>query len=260
MNVNKSSDVKVENPKLRELFDKRKQCSGKDELAPIMNSIAEEIVMNARFISVVRMQSASASGNKAKFAFAMLSDGNGHGFFPIFTDETELMKWELAQKENPQKAVLGFDDYANMVLRTNGAEGVVVNPFSDNLTLNRATISSWRDKKQISQKGYAENSVAHDADAKITTPSPFPLELSTALSQAAKDLKEVKSLWLRQMELDGRISHLAIIDFDGERTKVFSALGNSVRPFIGDKPLNVVAYNTELGKRAVENVMPIYRA
>ncbi|MDE6031062.1 MAG: SseB family protein, partial [Oscillospiraceae bacterium] len=139
------AEEKPENPKLKELFAKRKQC-GDEQIASIMNEIAEEIVMNARFLSLVRTE--KGDGNKVRISFALLNDGKGRNFYPLFTDTEELMKWQLAQQESPRTMVLAFDNYAQMIVDKNAADGMVINPFGDNLVIEKETVSRWWDRKQ----------------------------------------------------------------------------------------------------------------
>lgn len=62
------------------------------------------------------------------------------------------------------------------------------------------------------------------------------------------------------MVLNGEKSYLAVVDFKGERQRVFSALGEAAKPYLSTMPLSIVALDEALGKTATENVMPIYKA
>lgn len=255
-----SAQANVENPKLEDLFAKRKQCADKEQIAAIMNEIAEEIVMNARFLSLVRME--NAEGGKTRISFALLNDGNGRIFYPLFTNAAELMKWQLAQKESPHTMVLAFDNYAQMIVDKNAAEGIVVNPFGDNLVVEKETVSRWWNKKQLLKRGYTQHIVQNDTGAVFSTPSPFPMDLSEALCEAAREHSEIKRLWVRQMEQDGKMSFLAVIDGDHIKSSAINALGSAAKPFLKSYgvELNIIFSASELGKRAVENVLPCYTA
>lgn len=252
-----SAEEKVENPKLKELFAKRKQC-GDEQIAPIMNEIAEEIVMNARFLSLVRTE--KGDGNKVRISFALLNDGKGRSFYPIFTDIEELMKWQLAQQESPRTMVLAFDNYAQMIVDKNAADGMVINPFGDNFVIEKEAVSLWWDKKQIIKKGFTQRMMQDGAEAVFSTPSPFPMDLSEALCGAAKEHGEIKRLWLRQMEQNGKTSFLAVIDGDNIKNSVINDLGTAIKPFLKKYglELNVMFLASELGKKAAENVLPVY--
>ena len=252
-----TAETKVENPKLKELFAERKKCAG-DELAAVMNKMADEIVMTARFLSIVRME--KAEGGKSRISFALLNDGNGRKFYPIFTDAQELMKWPLAQSESPQMMALAFDNYAQMIVDKNAADGIVINPFGDNLVVDKQTVSRWWERKQIVKNGYTQRIMPNDAGAVFSTPSPFPMDLSEALCDAAKRHGEIRRLWLRQMEQEGKRSFLAVIDGDNIKSSMINDLGTAAKPLLKkyELELNVIFFGSELGKRAAENVLPVY--
>ena len=255
-----NAQAKVENTRLKELFARRKQCTDNEQLAPIMNDIAEEIVMNARFLSLVRTE--KAGGDTARISFALLNDGKGRRFYPLFTDTEELMKWQLAQAENPSTMALAFDNYAQMIVDKNAADGIVLNPFGDNLLIEKETVSRWWEKKQIVKKGFTQRIIPNGTEAVFTTPSPFPMDLSEALCEAAKRHGEIRRLWLRQMEQEGKTGFLAVIDGDNIKSSVINELGTAAKPYLKkyELELNIVFFGSELGKKAAENVLPVYTA
>lgn len=253
------AEIKADNAALKELFTRKKQCEDKEALAAVMNEIAEEIVMNARFLSLVRTEEA---GGSTRISFALLNDGKGGKFYPIFTEAEELMKWQPAREEGSGTMVLAFDNYAQMIVDKNAADGIVVNPFGDNLLIEKETVSRWWEKKQIIKKGFTQRVIRDGAQAAYSTPSPFPADLSEALCGAAKRHGEIRRLWLRQMEQDGKIGFLAVIDGDNIKSSVINELGTAARPYLKkyERELNIVFYGSEPGKKASENVIPIYTA
>lgn len=254
-----NTDAKVENIRLKELFAKRNQCADKDKLSAIMNEIAEEIVMNARFLSLVRTEKTS---DTTRISFALLNDANDRRFYPIFTNAEELMKWQLAREESSSTMALAFDNYAQMIVEKNAADGIAVNPFGDNLLIEKDTVSRWWEKKQIIKKGFTQRIMQDGAQAVFSTPSPFPMDLSEALCDAAKHHGEIRRLWLRQMEQDGKTGFLAVIDGDNIKSSIINELGTAARPSLKkyERELNIVFLGSELGRKAAENVIPVYTA
>ncbi len=252
-----AAEANVENPRLKELFAERKQC-GSGEMAEVMNKMAEEIVMNARFLSLV--QTEKADGGKMRISFALLNDDKGRRFYPLFTDTEELMKWPLAQGESPETMALIFDNYAQMIVDRNAADGIVINPFSDNLMVEKEAVSRWWDKKQIAKRGFTQRIMPNDADAVFSIPAPFPTDLSEALCSAAKQHGEIRRLWLRQMEQDGKKSFLAVIDGDNIKGSAINELGSAAKPLLKKYglELNIIFSASEHGKKATENVLPVY--
>ena len=74
-----------------------------------------------------------------------LTAPDGAKFQPAFTDWKELEKWE--DMEKPKALLLTFDDYAALVLKNPEIQGVVVNPFSENMMIDRKILEHLRMKK-----------------------------------------------------------------------------------------------------------------
>ena len=86
------------------------------------------------------------------------------------------------------------------------------------------------------------------------------MPLVNAVTEAAKKDAAVKALWLLHMEHDGSKSHLLVVDFDGERDKVYTALGSAAKPFIGGMDLSIISAADSLGRDVTKNRAPIYKA
>lgn len=258
----------VNNTALCELFERRRNIKTQEELNTLMNEIAEEIVMNAKFLTPVRLSTVPKLNNDGtgtidpdtKISFALISSPEGKKYYPAFTSVDEVLKWDSMKEQKPLTLALGFDDYSDMIVSKHGAEGLVINPFSDNLILDKQLIAAWREKKQYRTEGHAEHVITADSNVKTGAPDPFNMELSVALSTAARNDPAIKALWFRGMIHNGEKSYLAVIDYSGDRKKVFSAVGEAAKPYLSDMALNIIALDEAIGKAATENVMPIYKA
>ncbi len=252
--------------KVAELLEKRKSCKTEEEMIGVMNEIAQEIVMNARFISAVKFSEEPVLNpngtvkisDGTKMTFALLSDKTEKRFFPAFTSPDELMKWKTAQEGLPKTVNLGFDDYAALVLDRHGADGIVIDPFGGNLMLNAKIIRHWRERKQMLTMGHYETKLETGEKLKITDPAPYPEKLAEALSGTAKGIPGIKTMWLRHMSNDGRESHLVVVEFEGDTNKVFSALGEAGKPYLDGLPLDMISSANKVGKDASDNVEPFY--
>lgn len=267
MHIKNTDDLSMTNSKLIELIASVKSAS-KEEFMPIMNDIAQEIAMNARFVSPVRFSKEPILNENGTaqlpegttISFAQLENDKGQKFYPVFTSADELMKWEQMKAQQPQTLTLGFDDYASMILDRNGGEGFVINPFSDNLMIAHEAVERWRKKKQLQTKGHIEQRLSPDTKLDITEPKELPMPLVNAVTEAAKKDAAVKALWLLHMEHDNSKSHLLVVDFDGERDKVYTALGSAAKPFIGGMDLSIISAADSLGRDVTKDRAPIYKA
>lgn len=267
MHMQNTYNPEEKNIKLEQLMAKAKNTP-KEDFAPIMNEIAQQIAMEARFISPVKFSKEPILNEDGTaqlpegttISFLQLSNEKGEKFYPVFTSANEMMKWDMIRKEKPQTLTLGFDDYASMILDRNGGAGFVINPFSDNLMIAREAVERWRKKKQLETKGHLEQRLTPDTKLDITEPKELPMALVGALTSAAKEIGGVNALWLMQMEKDSVKSHLVIVDFDGDRDTVYNALGNAAKPFIGSMDLSLISARDSLGKDVTKDRAPIYKA
>lgn len=71
----------------------------------------------------------------------MLTGSDGKNYFMAFTDMGELEKWKKQEKQNV--FVFRFVQYATMLLKNNeNCNGLVINPYSNNLVMNREMINA----------------------------------------------------------------------------------------------------------------------
>lgn len=259
-------DQKLENPSIRTLLEKRKSVdlNNKEETTSIMNELISEIVFNSKFLSPVNISKPPVYDAEGKLmltpdtsiTFVLLDNGKGERFFPIFTETAELEKWENLQ--TPTTVQLEFDRYAAMLDRNDNCEGIVINPFSDNLLVNKQIVTRWFEKKQIMQNGHAQHVITPDSDYEFLTLSPYPMQLSNKLCETAKTVAGINRMWLRGIRLNGEEGFLLVVDFTGDRLAVFSELGNAAKPYLEAKSIHVVSVEDNFGKLAVDKVLPIY--
>lgn len=257
---------RLENEGIRSLLEKRRDADANDqeETRNVMNELINEIVFNSRFLSPVNLSKPpvyDAAGAlmlapDTEFTFVLLDNGKGERFFPIFTESAEFEKWE-----NPGASAtiqMEFDRYAVMLERNSNCEGIVINPFSDNLLVNKQIVEKWYEKKQIMQNGHAQHVITPDSKYEFFTPNPYPMQLSNKLCETAKSISAINRMWLRGVKLNGSDGLLLVVDFTGDRLSIFSELGNAAKPYLEERSIHIVPLDDGFGKQAVENLIPIY--
>ena len=257
-----------ENPKLKALFIQKKAAKSDEEFDGVMNELCGEIVMNAHFLSVVKFskEPESKGSNQVvvtkgtQIAFPMLSTQDNRKFYPAFIDWDELNKWNIMKDTKPKTLILSFDDYAAMVLDSNGGDGFVINPFSDNLILDRKIINHLREKKHSIKSGITECQAKKDTKVIIGEPKEYPSAMTDAICTYAKTDKRIHSIWLKLMERDEKFSYLLVVDFQGDEPKsVFSKIGEAAQPFLNGKYLDMVPLSEQFGADAVKGAEPFYK-
>lgn len=66
----------------------------------------------------------------------LLTDDNGHDFLPIFTDQASFAQ----SPDHDHFAIATIDDCANFLYEDHDIQGVVINPYGENMVLTRANL------------------------------------------------------------------------------------------------------------------------
>ena len=230
-----------------------------------MNMLFEEIVMNAHFLSVIFLSELPKPNEDGTATFQknttmqmpMLSSAGGKHFYPVFTDHNELAKWKKMEK--PNTLILTFDDYAAFLEKNEQAEGIVINPFSDNFVLNRKLMAHLKAQKDLRTKGVSRNKITKDTKVMVGEPKEYPTEMVEALQAHMKGVPAIERAWLRLMIKDNVQSFLVVVDFAGNREEIFGQIAAVARPYLKNIYLDMIPYQDGFGKKAVENVEPFYQ-
>lgn len=250
------TNEKLEKQRIAEYFAQRAAIDKNDEAAmsELTNSIIGELVMNTRFIAPVEL--GALSGDEQSVTFKLIQSPQGTRFFPVFTSSEDLATWEdIAGSDTVQ---MTFDNYAELIKNNSAMGGIAVNPFSDNLMIDRRLVLQWHERKSLIINGYASHTVTSDSRYEFI--ELFSEELRDNLIMSAKAEPKIKKIWLRGIRLEGREGYIAVVDVEGSHGEVFHELGNDARELLEDKQLHLVAYDSDFGKLAVEGVEPIYMA
>lgn len=256
---------KLEPQELHRLITNRRTTPENDASAQntLMDAIATEIVMQAKFICAVNISpkpTQESDGrykldDNAKISFMLLENPKFGKIFPVFTDDSELEKCDAF---SDYYTIITDFDYISGVIADGGAcEGLMINPFDDNLFISRNAVSKWREKKQVLKTGRANHLVTGNTPVDIYTPNPYPLRLSNKLCEIAKKLPEVNALWLRGITLNGDKGYLLVINAP-QPDRFYDVFGVAGKDLIGKMPLHIVPLYGDLGRRAAHNVLPIY--
>ena len=262
LNINKDIDNSV----LNELLAQRRTMDKNDRntVNELSERLATEIVMNAALLGLVNFSKEPVKDKNGELSIEkgtnmnfMLVDSEKQGkYFPVFTDRQAIEKW--GGVKNFYTVQVGFENLAGLILTGDTCDGMVLNVGTDNLVIERSVIAAWNERKQIVEKGHADNVITNNTPLEIYPANPYPLQLSNKLCEAAKGIKGVNNLWLRGITLNGEAGYLLVVDFTGERQPIFSKLGEAGKEFLGRMPLHLVPFSDDFGKNAVDKVVPIY--
>lgn len=258
-------DKDLNNSELNDLLEKRKNLNKDDKKAvsEISVKLANEIVMIAKFLAVVKFTKDPVEKNGelelaegTNMNFTLLDSEKSGKYFPVFSDKNAVEKWNGVPEYHTVQ--IAFDDIARLILTNDSFSGMVLNAGTDTLVIERKVIAGWNERKQIAQKGHADNVITNNTPLEIYPANPYPLQLSNKLCETAKGINGVNRLWLRGITLNGEEGYLLVVDFSGERQPIFSKLGEAGKGFLGRMPLHLVPYGDKFGQNAVDKVVPIY--
>ena len=247
----------------------------KTENTPESKNLFISSMLAARFLVPVMVDlspemadtSAKKSGvmpipHGTKISFHSLKSADGEVFHMAFTDKNELIKWS-GYKNGMQIALLTFWDFGEMV-KTTGLSfgGFVINPFSHNMMVRRGMIQSI--KYQLGKQKKATS-------AKKPSPSPSQEKiyigepetdstlLISSLTNFFRSRKDVSLAYILQMIRAGKKSVLIVVDFDGDKDSLFTAITRlaSSFPHNGDA-ISLVPASDPFGMKITQDKTPFY--
>lgn len=128
----------VTNPALKQAME----CLHKGQHSREEQMMTLQLLLQAQLLAPV---SVTQGNGDAQVHFQLLNTQDERTFFPAFTDLEELKK--CFDKPDQQTLVLAFADYARMILKDKSAQGLVVNPLGNSLTLEQPLVE-FLDKVQ----------------------------------------------------------------------------------------------------------------
>lgn len=256
---------KINCSQLKALVEDFRKKNGTDKGPEALNAVANELAFRSRVMAPVQLsEEPEKSGGvlSAKvgthISFVLLK-ADDKSYLPVFTENAELDKWNFDSGKPEYTIGLDFSGLASLFEQNAACAGVVINPFTDNLMIQRSMIIKWYEEVQIKQHGHARHTITADTPTEVYQLSPYPMLMSNKLCETAKGLPGVNSMWLRGIKLNGDDGLLLVCDLSEDGNNgIFKALGECATPMLEGKALHIVTADSDFGKKSIENVLPIY--
>ena len=252
----------VTNPRLQGLM---RQAAG-NPTEEIMNLVYEELAMNVRLLSAIMLTHEPVQKEDGKAVFEqdtkmqlpLLTAPDGSKYYPAFTDWQELNKWHEILE--PRTLLLTLEDYVALVLKNEDTKGIVINPFGENMMVDRPLLEHLKQKKEMLLHGKTILPIDKNEKISLAEAAEFPAEMVKKMTEELKEEACVEKAWLRLMKRKEEISYLFVADIalPGNREAVFDRVANVARPFLKGMRINMTTCQEEFGKNAVEGVKPFY--
>lgn len=252
----------VTNPRIQGLM---RQAAG-NPTKEMMNLVYEELAMNARLLSAMMLthepvrkeDGTQVLEEDTKMQLPLLTAPDGSKYYPAFTDWQELNKWHEILE--PKTLLLTLEDYLALVLRNEDTKGIVINPFGENMMVDRPLLEHLKQKKEMLMQGKTILPIDKNEKISLAEAAEFPTEMVKKITAELKKEACVEKAWLRLMKRKEEVSYLFVADIalPGNREAVFDRVANAARPFLKGMHINMITCQEEFGKNAVEGVEPFY--
>lgn len=246
MDINKP----ITNPNLVNAIKAIKQGNKEEEL------FWKEI-FKAKFLCPINMENEKITkkenhkivlGEGTSIALLSIDNKQREHFLMAFTDWGELKKWR--QHHAQQTLVLSYEDYQEIIIKNDSVyHGMVINPFGENIVLNRQMLSNTRKNEHIIQKGES---------VMIGIPKKYPADMLNKLKEYFAKIQNVEKAYLLWMVRGKESSYLLVLDSKISPQQLFPPIGHICQPFLKGKLLDMVLANSGLGKGAIEGQTPFF--
>ena len=180
-----------------------------------------------------------------EYNLVLLNNPDGDSFFQAYTDEEAYELW--VDKDKYQTVYFSFDEYANFLLNNEEVTGLVLNPFSENVSLSRDYVHEIYISDKIS----------------IETMEETPKDLADDFSKILKDLKDVNKAFLLKMTKHGIEGYLLVVDVSKvskkNRKNIFEKIGKRAIKDIEKLNLEITDTDDEDVKPIIKDLSPFYK-
>lgn len=218
-----------------------------------------EALHQAKFLCPVQVDTHSLPKNHddkvvlssdSPISLVSISDDSGAHYLMAFTDRNELSKWD--QGSSQQTIVYTFDDYKAVL--TSGDtpyQGVVLNPFGDNIVLGKELFSDGNAPFQTAKS---------NESIMIGKPKDNPSRMVEKLKQYFCSNRLVDTAYLLWMVRGQEAGYLLVLGTKASPQQLFPSIGELCKPYLNEKLLDMVLLNSIFGQSAIQDQQPFYRA
>lgn len=264
---------KLDNQKFVNSIKKMKEEKTKESQSIMLGEMMQAKFLNPTTLNIKPDENGKVNipvGTQISFYTIISTDKKK--FAMAFTDNVEMNKWIDANikggvspdKISKNSAVMGFMDYAEIILnKDSDLDGLVINPYNENIVFNKEQIASLREQRINKEKyGITMNKINQNEQIGLRKllPEEYPSEMINSIIDYMKNSDEISSAYILKMKKDEKESYLIVVDFVGELNIVLGGIAKIAKPFLTKdiKSLDMVPLNSPLGKEAIKNADMFY--
>ena len=241
----------IENPELIvKIQDYTKSQSDKDENA------LRAALLHSKFLAPVNVRERKDGAKREQVLqkdtranLINIEDSQHCVYLPAFTDWSEVIKWN--EDEEMKTAVFTLQDYARIIANNQELTGIVINPYGENLVLDRETIGGIVLGKRVMKKG---------EPVATGLPQDYPEQMVQALTRYFDKSKIIKCAYLLWMVRNEEQSYLLVLDSNEDLEEIYPKIGDVCKPHLHGKFVDMVPLCSSLGTDVTKNHQPFYEA
>lgn len=193
--------------------------------------------------------------------FYLINTNEGKVFFPAFTDLEEAGKFKVSGDNDPktQNIIRTILDYDNMLKDPNNkAEGVVINPGSDNIVIPKQLIGILTGRiKPVQTPAMPAGGMA-PVNATYSEPAVYPTRMVNAVYDHCAEDSRISRVWLKQKLMAGQLSFFLAVEADVQDQAILDGILETALPLAKDVPVEAVFTDDTLMKKVIGEAFAFY--
>ncbi len=248
----------VTNPDLKKALDALKNERTRENEEKMFQEIMKAKLLAPVIFSVpVEAKNGRISLPKdAQVKFVLVNSNKGVSYFPVFTDLDEAKRLPLAPNQHPQYVVRSLKDYGPMTADPNNkAEGIALNPMSDNIILPMPLV-----KRLISGEPIITQAAPAPAPAAIryVEPAIYPTALVNAVYEAACGMEKISRIWMKSRVAGPEVGFIFFVEADGKEEELLTELKIVAEPLAKEMPVYCEYVTDELMENVIKDTVALY--
>lgn len=179
---------------------------------------------------------------KDEFTFMLLANQDQDHYFQCYTDMDEYNKWNDAKES--REFFLSFDELANIVVSSDSEiKGLVINPFSENIVLNREAVKDIFSNDKVFIDGKKE----------------CPKEIKRKMKRVLEKKKSINCAYILCIIKNNIPGYLLIIDVKTKDIeKLFNEIREEINNSIDEINLDIMTTKYDIAEELIKDMKPFY--
>ena len=188
-----------------------------------------------------------------KIELLIIQDENGKCYFPMFTNQEELLEWKPKQ----QSLLLSFEQWITFVdMAQNQIEGIVLNPTSEQIPLHQNFLDSLRKTRKAT---LTPNSLEAGKQLHLMNPEMNIDDMIESIQNTCKNIPDIEAVYVKERFEEDKASHwFILVQTQNRKTQYFEQIGQNLQGKTYGKSIEFMFANTQLAEKIIQNSKPVY--